>query len=292
MICLSGYSNPKSGIIWQIGTEDRSAAEFALAPDLYETFLENDFGWEDRYYLVGKSNPKEHFPYVLPGPADSWGGTSSTAGIRAHVLNILFRMRSVPEDGEIKLIINILDTHHASPPYFKVTVNGRSWKYLLPKGGGDASLSGDYEKCIHHRIEILLEKGLIKEGGNEISLTSLEGSWLIFDAIRLEGATDAVTEEKIGQAYLRGVEVAQYQTVDPPAQPLLIDLEHLEGSPLVEVTLDGESILSEQLEEGRYLLEAPMPAVTSKQQSSYEVMIDGRSVETGRVNRSPQKPVT
>ena len=51
---VSVYSNPKSGIIWQIGSEDRSASEFALAPDLYEMFLENDFGWEDRYYLVGK----------------------------------------------------------------------------------------------------------------------------------------------------------------------------------------------------------------------------------------------
>ncbi|MBF6628965.1 MAG: GH92 family glycosyl hydrolase [Proteiniphilum sp.] len=292
LITLAGYGNPKSYIIWQIGNEDRSAAEFALAPDQYAMFLDNDFGWEDRYYLVGKSNPKEHFPYVLPGPADRWGGTSGTAGIRTHVLNILFRMKQVSDNGEMKLIINILDAHHTTPPYFKVTVNGRSWKYILPKGGGEGSLSGDYGNCTHHTIEIPLEKGLIKEGGNEIALTSLEGSWLIFDAIRLEGATGAVTEEKIGQAYLRGVEVAQYQTVDPPAQPLLIDLEHLEGSPLVEVSLDGERILSERLEQGRYLLEAPMPVVAAPQQSSYEVMIDGRSVEKGKVNRSPQKTVT
>lgn len=292
LFTISGYSNPGPAIIWQIGSEDRSAAEFALAPDKYGMFLENDFGWEDRYYLVGSSDAKNDFPYILPGPADTWGGTSGTAGIRTHVLNILFSMRTAPEEGEMKLMINILDTHHERPPYFKVTVNGRSWKYLLPKGGGDASLTGDYGQSISHTIEIPLEKGLIKEGGNAITLTSLEGSWLIFDAIRLEGSADAVAEEKIGQAYLRGVEVAQYQTVDPTAQPLLIDLEHLEGSPLVEVSLDGETILSAQLEEGRYLLEAPMPAVTSPQQSSYEVVIDGRSVARGRVSRSPQRLVT
>lgn len=287
-----GYGNSRKSVIWQIGNEDRSAAEFALAPNHYEQFLENDFGWEDRYYLVGKSNLKEHFPYVLPGPADRWGGTSGTAGIRTHVLNILFRMKKGSDNGEMKLIINILDTHPASPPYFKVTVNGCSWKYLLPKGGGDASLSGNYDKCVPHSIEIPLEKGLIKEGGNEVTLTNLEGSWLIFDAIRLEGTTNAVIEDQIGNAYLRGVEVAQYQTVDPPAQPLLIDLEHLEGSPQVEVSLDGKSILSERLESGRYLLEAPMPVVTLPQQSHYAVLIDGHTVESGIVSRSPQKSVT
>ncbi|MBK5196277.1 MAG: GH92 family glycosyl hydrolase, partial [Proteiniphilum sp.] len=292
LFTIWGYSNPGPAIIWQIGSEDRSAAEFALAPDKYEMFLENDFGWEDRYFLVGSSDVKNDFPYILPGPADTWGGTSGTAGIRTHVLNILFRMKQVSDNGEMKLIINILDTHHTTPPYFKVTVNGRSWKYILPKGGGEGSLSGDYENCIHHTIEIPLEKGLIKEGDNEISLTNLEGSWLIFDAIRLEGLTDAVTQEITGAAYLRGVEAAQYQTVDPPAQPLLIDLEHLEGSPLVEVSLDGVRILSERLEQGRYLLEAPMPVVAALQQSSYEVMIDGRSVEKEKVNRSPQKTVT
>lgn len=292
LLCLPGYGNPKMGVIWQIGNEDRSAAEFALAPSHYAQFLENDFGWEDRYYLVGKSNPAAHFPYVLPGPADRWGGTSGTAGIRTHVLNILFRMKQVSDNGEMKLLINILDTHHTLPPYFKVTVNGRSWKYILPKGGGEGSLSGDYGNCINHTIEIPLEKGLIKEGGNEISLTNLEGSWLIFDAIRLEGTGNVVVEQETGQAYLRGVEAARYQTVNPPAQPLLIDLEHLEGSPLVEVSLDGARILSERLEQGRYLLEAPMPTVTKPRQSSYEVMIDGRSIEKGTVTRSPQKPVT
>ena len=292
LISIGGYDNPKTGVIWQIGNEDRSAAEFALAPNHYTQFLEHDFGWEDRYYLVGKSNPAAHFPYVLPGPADRWGGTSGTAGIRTHVLNILFRMKQVSGNGEMMLMINILDTHHERPPYFKVTVNGRSWKYKLPKGGGDASLTGNYVQCNPHTIEIPLEKGLIKEGGNEISLTNLEGSWLIFDAIRLEGIGNAVVEQEAGQAYLRGVEAAPYQTIDPPAQPLLIDLEHLEGSPLVEVSLDGKPLLTEQLESGRYLLEAPMPTVTKPQQSSYEVTIDGRTIEKGIVNRSPQKPVT
>src|SRR5690554_3931886 len=86
-----------TGVIWQIGIKDSSAVEFALAPGDYQKFLNEDFGWEDRFFLVGKSNPKEDFPYILPGPDDTWGGTSRTAGIRTHVLNILFRMKSIPD---------------------------------------------------------------------------------------------------------------------------------------------------------------------------------------------------
>lgn len=281
-----------SGIIWQIGMKDSSAVEFALAPGDYKEFLNHDFGWEDRFFLVGKSNPEEDFPYILPGPDDAWGGTSRTAGIRTHVLNILFRMKSVPDRGDWKLIIDILDTNKDRPPYFKATVNGKSWKYILPNGGGDESLTGNYDKSIRHTIEIPLDAGLIKKGGNEINLTNLEGSWLIFDDIRLEGPRNADLDEAIGAAYLRAIEAAGYQVPETQSQPLLVDLEHLSGTPKVEVKVDGKRILEQVLEQGRYVLEAPMSAVSSRKESRYTVSIDGRTIEKGKVIRSPQKEVT
>jgi predicted alpha-1,2-mannosidase len=278
--------------IWQIGINDNSAAEFALSPGDYKEFLNHDFGWEDRFFLIGKSDPQKDFPYILPGPDDAWGGTSHTAGIRTHVLNILFRMKSVSDHGNWKLIIDILDTHKNRPPYFKVTVNGKSWKYILPKGGGDESLTGNYDKIKRHAIEILLDPALIKKGGNEINLTNLEGSWLIFDDIRLEGPANANMDKTTGPAYLRGVEVADYQLPEISSQPLLVDLEHLYGSSNVEVKVDGKTILEQVLEQGRYILEAPMPAVTSQQKSRYTILIDGRVVEKGSVIRTPKKDMT
>ncbi|MDD4762205.1 MAG: polysaccharide lyase family protein, partial [Candidatus Pacebacteria bacterium] len=200
--------NKGSEVIWQIGINNNSATEFALAPGDYKEFLNHDFGWEDRFYLVGKSNPKNDFPYILPGPDDRWGGTSGTAGIRTHVLNVLFSMKSVPETGDWKLIIDMLDTNKDRPPYFKVTVNSKSWKYILPSGGGDESLTGNYDRIRRHTIQIPLDAGLIKKGGNKINFTNLEGSWLIFDDIRLEGPGNAKVDDEIGQAYLRGVKVA------------------------------------------------------------------------------------
>lgn len=47
------------GQIWNIGVPDSSTVELALGPDRYKDFLANDFGFEDRYFLVGKSDVKK-----------------------------------------------------------------------------------------------------------------------------------------------------------------------------------------------------------------------------------------
>ena len=80
----TGQSQDASHVVWQIGQCDGSSSEFALAPDRYAQFVEQDFGYEDRYYLVGYSEAGRDMPYVLPGPDDTWGGTSPTAGWRTH----------------------------------------------------------------------------------------------------------------------------------------------------------------------------------------------------------------
>ena len=115
--------------LWQIGNADKSDAEFALAPSGYSHFLEKDFGWEDGYFLIGKSNPKTDWPYALPGAEDSWGGSSSGAGGRASVLNILFGIGKLPSQGNWTLVIDLLNMSHEKPPLFKVTINDSSREF-------------------------------------------------------------------------------------------------------------------------------------------------------------------
>ena len=134
LIISLNYYPASAHTIWSIGKKDNSAAEFALSPKGYMDFLKNDFGWDDRSYIIGLSNEKKDWPYVLPGPADTWGGTSGTAGIRTHVLNILFRLNKPPLNGAFKLVIDVLDAQDKIPPYLKVTVNGKSWKFAVPAG--------------------------------------------------------------------------------------------------------------------------------------------------------------
>ncbi len=279
--------------VWQIGDADKSADEFALAPNEYERFLENDFGWEDRYFLIGKSHSGTDWPYVLPGPSDKWGGTSGTAGWRSHTLNILFRMETVPDEGDWVLTIDLADYNRNNPPVFKVTMNGKSWKENLPGGSGRELPEGSANGTSAYQIEIPLQSQLVQEGGNEINLTILQGSWLMFDQVKMEGPGKAVVAEN-DQIFIRKITPAAYEIQDREIfyQPLLVDVEHLEGTPKLEVLLDGSLIFTESVETGRYTFETPMPAVSVQKESLYEIKVDGKVLESVKVTRSSQKPVT
>ena len=121
--------------IWRIGTDDGAAAEFALAPSGYEDFLAKDFGYEDRYYLIGYSDLKSDFPYVLPGSDDTWGGTWGTAGWRTHDVNILFKLDEVKR-GNWKLVVDLVDSA-PTRSVIKVKVNDKEKKFEIKGGSAD-----------------------------------------------------------------------------------------------------------------------------------------------------------
>ena len=273
-------------IIWQIGDADNSAMEFALAPDNYEEFLDNDFGWEDKFFLIGFSDEKEDWPYVLPGPSDQWGGTWGTAGWRSHTLNILFGIDKLPRKGNWKLVVDLKENHKDNPPVFKVTVNGKPWKFMLPAGSENEIKEAMKNDSTGYLIEIPVPAELIQQGGNEINLTTLQGSWLLFDQIRLEGPGKAVLKNN-DRVFVRNVEPAEYETEvnGKQIQPLLVDVQHLSENPKIKIMLDGNNIFEETLESGRYIFEAPMPAVENTQKSNYEILIDGKLMEEGKVQR-------
>ena len=280
-------------IIWQIGEGDNSESEFALAPNNYHQFIEKDFGWEDKFFLIGTSDSKTDWPYVIPGTSDTWGGTGGTSGWRSSTLNILFGVDQLPKSGEWKLTVDILDCNSKNLPLLKVTINGRSWKYRIPAFNGNHVIDEQPADSLEYIIEIPIPKDLITKGGNEINLTTLEGSWLKFDQLKLEGPGNVVlTENK--QVYLRGIEAADYEikTGAGIVQPLLIDIQHLSDTPDLMVVLNGEKIFSETVEIGRYIFEAPMPAVTSTLNSDYEIWVDDTIIQSGKVKRTPRKIIS
>ncbi|MBZ4192239.1 GH92 family glycosyl hydrolase [Niabella beijingensis] len=287
--CFAGmtfFCSAQERVIWSIGKKDNSAAEFALAPDRYADFLKEDFGWENRQFIVGRSDPRRDWPYVLPGPADGWGGTGPTAGIRTQVLNILFDLKSVDADKAGVLIVDVLHTHVKLPPYLKITVNGRSYNFRLPPGADEAALTGKNDNALHHTLTIPLDTTGLKTGINEIQLTSLEGSWMVFDDIRLEGSTKTVLNPVPTTVLVRDVKAAPWQ-LNAAVQPLLINVAHTDGTPLLQVKLDGKTIFNKKLEAGPAVLEAPMEAVTASVESKYTVIADGKEVASGTVVRSP-----
>ncbi|MCG2462788.1 GH92 family glycosyl hydrolase [Flavobacteriaceae bacterium F89] len=272
--------------IWEIGKADNNDSEFALAPSEYARFLEYDFGWEDKFYAVGFSDPKTDFPYVLPGATDEWGGTAGLSGIRPHVLNLLFGIEEAPTAGQYKLVVDILDCSKESPPLFKVTINGKSWKFLLEKGNGDTVLNGSIGQAKEQILVVPIDSGLLRKGGNEIQLTSIDGSWLVFDQVRLEGPSSTKLVQPT-TVFLRNVTTADYEVSENGYryQPLLVDVQYLKGTPKLSVQLDGTEVFSKSIESGRYTLEVPMDAVKSAKRSKYVVLVDGEPIENGTVNR-------
>lgn len=283
-------SQAQDSTVWKIGDSDDSSSEFALANSGYTKFLEHDFGWEDRFYLVGFSNEKKDFPFVLPGAMDYWGGTSGLAGIRPHEINILFGISEKPSKGSWRLVVDVLDCNPETPPFFKVSVNDESWKFKLDKGQNAEALKGVNKDTKEQKLSIPIPEGLIKHGGNRIQLTTLEGSWLVFDQVRLEGPEN-VKLIKPENAFLRNVTAADYELKidNKEVQPLLLDVQHLSGNPLLQVELEGKVIFKETVEHGRSIYEAPMTAVKTSKTSSYTVLLDGKPIEKGTVERLPKK---
>jgi predicted alpha-1,2-mannosidase len=286
-LCLLSATVAAQNItVWNIGTQDNSAAELALGPADYKQFLSRDFGYEDGFYLVGRSTAKENFPYVLPGPDDTWGGTWNTSGWRTHQTNILFDVETIPTDAKFCLVVDMLD---CSPgrSLFKVLINGRQSARFELKGSNNGSIEGKTEGIRSRPLTVEIEPGVLRAGGNEITLTVLEGSWFVFDDVRLESDTEVALRAP-DKIFLREVAAADYEIAPGGKrfQPLVVDMETLAPTPAaIEVRLDGRKIFSAVAESGRYQYEAPMPAVKKERTSRYEIFVDGTSVASGQVVR-------
>ncbi|MDX9748202.1 MAG: GH92 family glycosyl hydrolase [Paludibacter sp.] len=306
---VSVFPNAKTITVWSVGNADNSSEEFALAPNGFKKFIENDFGYEDKFFLIGYSHENKDMPYVIPGPVDTWGGTWPTSGWRTNQVNILFGIDIIDSKKDYKLIVKLADYAKKFLPLVKISVNNQDHKVQLSASGYDvllqpyprqdepyvdtASLTGDRKNATPTTIEIPIKKSILKSGGNCVTITVLEGSWIMFDQIELVGPS-SIKLKNYDLAFVRNITAAGYELENGNnrVQPLLVNVEHLKSSPLLKVRLDGKEILSEVLEKGSYEFEAPMPAVKSLTKSKYEILISDRVVESGTVIRSPKRVQT
>lgn len=275
--------------VFKLGNGDNSASEFALGPNNFKKFVYEDFGYEDKYFVVNSSDLKTHFPGVLPGPTDTWGGTWGTSGWRTHDINILFGINDIKENKELTLEIDILDSSPTDAPLLKINVNDiYSKNFELKLGGSEESLNGDFSKAKSQKIVLTIPTEVIKRGGNIINLNTIRGSWMIFDKLGLKGSNDIILEVPT-TTFIRDVKAADYLIDGGKSQALLIDIEHLKGDPTLSVTLDNREIFTTQVEDGRYIFEAPMPAVENEKVSSYKILVDNKVIREGSVTRAPHR---
>ena len=170
-----------SEVAWQIGTPDHSYAEFAIAGN-YAAFPRT-FGARPVDFVPGKSRPGRDWPFIHPGPVDLW------AGQRVHPFRIRFPLDRAPR-GTFTLHIDLVDVHARFPPALVVNIGRRSGRFVLEPGTGDASLT-DPRQGRPRRLKTVLPASFFHEGMNEITITAVDGSWVLYDAVALIHDSDA-----------------------------------------------------------------------------------------------------
>lgn len=271
-----------STVLWEIGKADDDNAEFALAPDGYARFE------DDAFFVVGISEPKKDWPYVQPGPADGW------AGARPHTFIVLFGLRTPPAVGECRLLFDLIDAHSAGPPKLRVEVNGQAFEQSLPRGAGDASVFGEPQKGREHKFTVAFPAHLLKRGDNEVRITTLSGSWMLYDALSLTTPPGAALRPVQARTLLESVKPvrALQERQGRMSQPLVVSIRHFgEDADAVVRLLDGPA-KSLRLTQGTQEVELLIDAVEAEMKGQVTVAVDGRVVAAQDVTLKPVKKLT
>jgi len=268
--------------LWEIGKADNDNAEFTLAPDGYAQFD------DDAFFVVGASEPKKDWPYVQPGPADGW------AGARPHTFIVLFGLRTPPASGECRLLFDLIDTHSAGPPRLLVEVNGQAFEQSLPNGAGDASVFGRPEKGREHKFAVAFPADLLKRGDNEVRVTTLSGSWLLYDSLGLTvppGAEPCQVQSRTFLESVKPVRALQEQN-GRMFQPLLVTVRHFGEDTDAVVRLMHGPAKSLRLVRGAQEVELMVDAVEAETKDFVTVIVNYCHVATREVTLKPVRKLT
>ncbi|MBI3851898.1 MAG: glycoside hydrolase family 92 protein [Verrucomicrobia bacterium] len=277
--------------LWQIGQADQRAAEFALSPSNYPAFLQQ-FGSPDHAYYVGVSKPESDWPYVLPGPSDGWGGSSG--GGRWDQMNTLpigFVLAQAATADHCKLVLNIADTRPERPPRLRITINGTVFNRELSPGGSEDSLRGHLGSAKPQVVEVEFPATLLRPGYNEIALRSTGGSWLVFDALRLEVPSE-VRLASPANTVIRSVTTTAYAVSAKKNMPATIRLEVFRASSPGRLKVEVESGGSQELDTqpGLQVFEIPAPTSAPGKGTHFHVSADGQLLHESQLNLRASPP--
>lgn len=271
IFCPAGWAQQEGEpeLLWQIGTPDKSGAEFALTPDQWRAYKNPGL------MLIGHSDPKTSWPYVHPGPVDRW------AGERSHPFCVMFHLDKAPDAGTCRLVLDLADTHRVMPPVINVQINGKAFSHRLTPRGGEAALEPDVRSPGRpQRVETSFPSTLLKPGANNVTITLTSGSWAVYDWIGLEAPATA----QLGSAHstmihpladdaalIRGEDGNLYQNAR---------FEVLHAGPTTNAIarLTNAASLDVHLEPGANAIEIPIQAVESPTSATVAIEIDDEIV--------------
>ncbi len=285
LVALAGASTLRptaAGPLWEIGRPDGNNIEFALAPGGYARFQ------TDAFFVVGESDAKRDWPYAQPGPADAW------AGSQRHTFTVRFGLKDAPPAGNCRLEIRLLDTQAGAPPRLRVDVNGHAFDRDLPRGGGDASISGSPASGRPHTVAIEFPASDLRAGDNDVNLTTLSGSWLLYDSLGLEApAGTELAPAKTRTALIR-VDAVRALRRDGGrlVQPVELTLSHHGAEATATIRLAGSEPKSVQLRPGQQTVGCAVSAVEKETAVRLTVETGGQVLAEREIAVKPVRHLT
>jgi len=166
---------PAPASVFSLGTHDNSDRDFALAAEGYGAFPQR---FPDAIiYRAGQDAVGNAFPYIHPGPTDAW------AGSRLHPIAIEFELADEAA-GDGCLVLDLVAAHGSAPPALQCDLNGSRSARRTAAGPGDAVL-GDPARGVEQLLAFRLPAASFRRGANRLTLTALDGSWVLYDALDL-----------------------------------------------------------------------------------------------------------
>ncbi|MCX6923697.1 MAG: polysaccharide lyase family protein [Verrucomicrobia bacterium] len=276
-----GLSSVNASVaLWQIGQPDGSGAEFAAAPGHYDRFE------SDAFYVVGRSDSKRDWFYAQPGPANGWGGS------QPHTFAVVFGVKAPPVQGECKLILKLLDTHRESPPELKISLNGVERKLQTEAGGSTDSIYGQLQKAKLQTIGFEFPASTLKSGVNELTITSVAGSWMIYDWVSFEAPEGTELAESSG-TILSGVSAPPVLVGSDPnlKQAIKVALKHL-GADTSAVLRAGGAATNFVLRSPMQSVELAVPAVEKETPLAVSLEVGGQQIASRTVSLKPVRKWT
>ena len=252
LLCLGSIRAADSHLLWQIGNPDHDDAEFALAPGGYAQFQ------NDAFFIVGQSDARHDWPYVQPGPSDAW------AGARQHVFTVMFGARLSGAAGNCQLVFDLLDTQQPGPPQLRIEVNGHAFVQQMPAGDGDGSLLGEPARGKPYHFTVEFPVALLANGNNAITITTVAGSWMLYDALALN-TPSGVTAAPVSPGILLqsfSAEPVLVERAGKAVQPFKVSLLATGPDRDVSVRFGKTELGRVPVHQGFQTIELAAPAVT------------------------------
>jgi hypothetical protein len=259
-------------LVWQIGTLDGSPGEFALgAKEDYASFSKR-FG-DEVPFALGASDVGRDFPYIHPGPMDVW------AGARAHTVRVAFALPGEPA-GTYLLLVGLCRSHYAYPPVLEVRIGGEKV--------GEVSTEKDGHR---QQAYLLIPPARLRPGTNEIRISNSNGSWAVYDALRLERHPPGAVVERIESLGLRDTPylIDRGGALRQVIQARVRGLWDGKGTFAVRGPGVEMQVGAEEVRVGQGLYELPIPAPEKPVSYSCALIMGGGGRSEGVVEVTPHR---